>query len=254
MGGATRNTYEITSESDNVGERIVVYGVGGIGKTSLCTLAPRPLFLSLDKDKKIHAPKVKGLDTWQDIRNVVQSSQCDPFQTIVLDSATSMNDLAVAHTLKTRMHPKHKTPVKDIEGYDFGKGYQYNYETWMLLLADLDRLREAGKDVVLICHSTVTTAPNPDGEDWIEYQPDLQQPNKIGRLRDKIHNWCDHMFFVNYDTSITDGKAKSGGTRAIYPRKLPTCWAKSRDIEESIVFPKGDDRLWRQLKEARNNG
>src|SRR6185436_20399049 len=106
--------------------------------------------------------------------SALQSKIVDDFDSIVLDG-TKAEEYAIAHTLANVPHEKGGR-VSSIEGYGFGKGYQYVYDTFLLLLADLDRLVERGKNAVLICHECVSDVPNPAGEDFLRFEPHLQCP------------------------------------------------------------------------------
>lgn len=236
------------------GERIVIYGEGGIGKSSLAALAPDPVFADLeDGTSKLDVQRVGGIATFQDLRDALhEPSLWAPYRTIVIDSGTALQELAIAHTLATVKHEKNK-PVSSIEDYGWGKGYQYVYDTFLMILGDFDQHIRAGRNIVLLCHLAVERAPNPDGDDFLRYEPSLQQPPKQGRIRDRVRDWCDHLLFIQYDKKVTEGKAVGGGTRTIYPTARPTYWAKSRSLRDPIVFedpvtsPEGAAELWNQL-------
>ena len=69
---APAKRYEIKSYADiKRGEKIIVYGDTGIGKTSLALLAPKPVFLDLDEGgfELRHPVTGKKLDHVPDIRN-----------------------------------------------------------------------------------------------------------------------------------------------------------------------------------------
>lgn len=233
----------------------MIYGTGGIGKTSLAALAPSPAFIDIDNGAgKVHVKGVAGIETFQDMRAALHDmSIWTPYATIVIDSGTAAQRLAEAYTIETVKHEKGHW-VSSVEGYGFGKGYQFVLETYRLLLADLDAQRRKGRNVVLVCHGTTAYAPNPSGEDFLRNEPDLYQPPKTGRIRDAVKNWCDHMVFIDYDVVVTDGKAEGCGSRTIYCQEMPHYWAKSRSLEDPIVYTKGDDTFWKQLLGGKANG
>lgn len=229
-------------------QRVLIYGPGGIGKSSLAALAPNPVFLDVESGTRhLDVPRVEGLETWDDLRACLNSSALDGFDTVVLDTCTKAEEMAVAHTLATVPHEKGHH-VKSIEGYGFGKGYTHLYDTFLLLLADMDRQVRAGRNAVLIAHDCIADVPNPVGEDFIRYEPHLQAP-KSGKasIRNRVVQWADHVLFVGYDIIAEDGKGKGSGTRTIWPVERPDHLAKSRSVADPRPFEFGDGSIWEEI-------
>ncbi|MCG3181418.1 MAG: hypothetical protein BIFFINMI_03811 [Phycisphaerae bacterium] len=241
------------------GHRVVIYGPGGIGKTTLAAIAPGPVaFFDLDDSLAVlrsqlpeelarQINRVGGAGDWQAIRDTLHMSGWDEIKTIVIDSATKAEELALAWTLKHVPHEK-GAKIERIEDYGYGKGYQHLYDTFLALLGDLDQHVRAGRNVVLICHDCTATVPNPNGEDWIRYEPRLQSPNSgKSSIRLRVREWADHVLFVGYDVDVKEGKGKGSGTRTVYPNELPHCMAKSRTLADTIPLVKFDPGLWARL-------
>jgi hypothetical protein len=240
------------------GQKIILYGTGGIGKSTLSCLAPGPVAL-VDADESmdiLHAqliaagipiPKiVRGVTDWRSLRAAFQASGWDGVGTIVGDTVTKFEEWAVAHTLATKKHPDKGTSVDSIEGYGYGKGFQFVYDVFKGLLGDLDRHVRAGRNVILIAHECTTTVPNPTGEDWLRWEPRLQDPTSgKASIRRTLKEWCDHMIFVGYDIAVDKkGKAEGGGSRTMYPVERPHCMAKSRTCGEDIVLTAIGEDPW----------
>lgn len=243
---ASPNRFAILSGRISGPQRIVVYGPGGIGKTSLAALAPNPVFLDIESGTRaLDVPRVEGIDSFQDLRACLQSDVLDGFESIVLDSATRAEELSIAHTIATVPHEKgHR--VKSIEGYGFSKGLAHNYDTFLTLLMDLDRQIRGGRNVILIAHDCTADVPNPTGDDFIRFEPHLQAP-KSGKnsIRNRVIQWADHVLFVGYDVIAEDGKGKGAGTRTIWPIERPDHVAKSRTLAEPMPFDAADDgAIW----------
>lgn len=264
--GATTTTkqYSLGRIKPAAAQRIVIYGTGGIGKSTLACLAARkrrPIgyvdmenTLGLLQDRlKEHGVAdmvrpVDGIESWDDLRGALHAPIWDECQTIVIDSGSRAELLATAWTLANVPHEKgHR--VSRIEDYGFGKGIQHTYDTFLFLLADLDAHVKAGRNVIVICHDVVNTVPNPTGEDYLRWEPKLQHPNsQKSSIRLAVKEWSDHLFFVGYDVGVNaDGVAIGSGTRTIYPVELPWCMAKSRTIGQPMPYPDGDDTLWQLL-------
>ncbi len=236
-------------------QKIVIYGPGGVGKSELASLLPEvgitPVFIDLEGGTnfldvfRVDPSPETFVEAGKAVRLLTNDNNCDA---IVVDSFTKAEELGVRHTLATIPHEKGHA-VKSIEGYGFGKGYTHNYETFLLLLQVLDAAARAGKHIIAICHDCTATVPNPGGEDWIRYEPRLQSPpSGKGSIRHRVKEWCDHLFYIGFDTIVDkDGKATGGGSRTIYPVEMPTHWAKSRSLSDQIVYERGNTELWKQL-------
>ena len=236
-------------------QRIVLYGPGGIGKTSLAALAPGPVaFFDLDESLGLlnaDAQAVEGVGDWAALRAALQAPGWDGVKTVVVDTGTAAEEWATDWVLAHVRHEKGHA-VSRIEDYGFGKGYTHSYQAWLCLLADLDQHVRAGRNVVLVCHDCTANVPNPEGDDYIRYEPRLQSPaSGKASIRYRVREWADHLLFIGYDIVAEDRKAQGSGTRTIYPIELPHCMAKSRTLADPVPYGPGDDSIWRQIfKEA----
>lgn len=238
------------------GKRIGAYGTGGIGKTTLAARSPgRKLFIDLDESLAelrdtldFQALQINSASplSWADLRKTI--ADANNVDTIIIDSVTRAEEMSVAHTLQNVKNEKENF-VRSIEGYGYGKGYQHVFDTFLPLLADLDVHVRQGRNVILIMHECMSTVPNPQGEDYIRYEPRLQNPSSgKASIRLRLKEWLDHLVFIGYDINVKDNRAKSSGSRTIYPLEMAHCMAKSRSLREQIIYDEGSVELWDQLK------
>ena len=236
----------------NTGERVTIYGPGGIGKTSLAAAAPAPAFIDLDgslgKLARVGAVAadvmVAPVTTWADLRSTLNAAEgWEGVKSIVIDTMTKAEELATQHVLDT-IPAERDRKAERIEDYGYGKGYRHLYDEMLRLLSDLERHVAAGRNVILVAHDTRARVPNPAGEDWLRYEPLLYQGDKVS-IRERVRNWSDHLLYVGYDIAVTDGRARGQGSRTIYTAELPTHLAKSRTLPPNpMVYRKGDTGLW----------
>jgi hypothetical protein len=245
-------------DPSHAGHRVLLYGPGGIGKTTLAAHAPGPVaFVDLDDSLPRLRPQLGPLATairtvpdvaaWADLREALQSDGWDAIRTIVIDTATRAEELCAAHVLATVPHEKgHR--VQRLEDYGYGKGTGHVFETFLPLLGVLDRHCRAGRNVILVAHDCTTSVPNPAGEDWLRYEPRLQSPaSGKASIRLRVREWADHVLFMGYDVNVKDGKGQGAGTRTLYPAELPHCMAKSRTCQMPIPVAGDPADLWKSL-------
>lgn len=238
------------------GHRVMMYGAGGIGKTTLTCQAPgKSAMVDLDEslskltrqfsEQGIETPAIVPAVNWTEVRTALQAPGWEKINNIIIDSGSRLEESCVAHTLRTIKNDKDKL-VNGIEGYGFGKGYQYVFEQWLKLIGDLDAHVRAGRNVFIICHDCTSNVPNPNGEDWIRYEPRLQN-SKSASIRLKMKEWCDHVLFIGYDVTVKkgEGKAEGCGSRTMYTAELPHCMAKSRSTQDQIVI--GQENPWEKI-------
>jgi len=212
----------------------------------------RPMFVDIgDGTAHLDVDRIGGKDDpivqWEDLRAVLHNKELfKGYGAVVIDDMTKAEEMAADWVVRNVKHEKKDKQINGLEDYGFGKGCGHLYDEFIKIFGDLDSLVRADLHTVCIAHECTERVPNPAGEDWIQYQPRLQSP-KSGKdsIRHRIKEWCDHMLFIGYDTFVDEsGKGVGAGTRTIYTAEMPTWLAKSRLINESIPYAKGDAKVW----------
>jgi len=252
-----RINYQLTTlGNSNRGEKIIVSGVTGIGKTSLCILLPNAAFISLDggADKIVNpvtGEKPLGInaETFADVRGILQSKIFEPVDTIIIDHVTELQHLALDYTFQTVPKDKSTEKAKNIEDYGYHKGYRYWYDTMRLILSDCDRWVRAGKNVVLIAQESISRWTQSGSDDFVMCGPELYHDKSVSILTAYL-SWTDHIFRVGYANLMVDeGKVSPVKERAVFVHPDATFFAKSRTIPaefDVVTFENTkDDSIWR---------
>lgn len=250
------------------GEKIVIYGESGQGKTTLASMAPDPVFIGIDDGaRKIRDPRtgavlraITGVESFWDVRSAIsQAGLLTRGQTLVLDTVTKLESLSEEFMFETYKDDKGQK-VNSIEGYGYGKGYRYALEAMRLFLQDCDALVRRGVNVVLLAQESAATMPNAAGLDYLQAGPKLHHTKQYSS-RLEVCEWADHVLRVGYqDTQVaavggvraaanaTKGKLVSTDTtRVIFARAARHYFAKSRTLQEPVISfeDPSDDSIWK---------
>lgn len=194
--------------------KIVIYGVGGIGKTTWASHAPKPVFLfteagmgKLDVKRFELREDDPVLLDWVEILSCLQflhENEHD-FQTVVLDTIDFAEPLL--HRFTAAKHHK-----ESIEDFGYGKGYVYAVDEARELTRWLDALRnDRGMAIIIIGHSDTKKFEPPDDESYDRYKINLHD-----RLASHLHDWSDAFLFCKYRTTVVkdvEGSNPKGGER-----------------------------------------
>lgn len=245
------------------GEKIGLYGETGMGKTTLASMAPDPVFIGLDDGgRKLRHPQtgellnhIPNISTFEDVRAALNACLTLDCKTVVIDTGTILESWAEAYVLRTVPGPQGAT-VKNLEGYGYGKGYKHLYDAMRLPLLDCDRLIEAGKNVIVICQSINNKKANPAGDDYLCNEPRLYHSRQYSVLL-MWCEWADHILRIDYQGTWVKKASKdaaygkvSGDTTRIVQTKEETYFkAKSRTLDDPVIAfeTKDDDSLWQLL-------
>jgi len=246
------------------GEKVVIYGPSGVGKTTLAAMAPDPVFVSPDDGaRKIRDPRtgailkmVGGVRDFDDLRDVMnQHTLFDKGGSMVLDTITKAEEWMEPFIFANYKSDKGAT-VKTLEGYGWGKGYRHALEVTRLFLQDIEGLMRKGVNVILLAQENAVTMPNPEGLDFLQAGPKMHHTKQYSS-RQELCEWADHVLRVGYHENqvvgadgATRGKlATSSTTRVVYTGEARHFFAKSRTLTEPVIsFAEAkDDSLWRWM-------
>jgi len=205
--------------------KALFYGPEGIGKSTIASEFPDPLFIDTEgSTKTMDVARFDAPRTWEDIIECVEYVKDHPdcCKTLVVDTADWAELLCIKYTCE-------KGKVNNIEDFGYGKGYVYLQENFKKLLDLLSEVIELGINVVVTAHAKMRKFEQPD-EMGAYDRWEMKLSRQVGPM---IKEWADMVLFANYKTLvIEDDKTKSkkaqGGKRVMYTSHHP-CWdAKNR--------------------------
>ncbi len=204
--------------------RVAIYGPEGIGKSTLASHFPSPLFLDVeDGTAQLDVARV-ACPTWDALVAAVKLLATNPHgaQTIIIDSADWAEKALIEHMLK-------QSGKSSIEDYGFGKGYTILAEHWMRFLGQCDALVAAGLHVVFTGHSLVKRMSPPDQTDGYD-RYELKLSKQVAPL---LKEWSDLLLFANFKVLVVEGtdgkiKAQGGRERVMYATHSAAWDAKNR--------------------------
>jgi hypothetical protein len=186
-------------------DRILIYGVDGIGKSSWAAAAPRPVFLdSEDGTGDLDVARFPRPETWEELLEAIDTLTSEPhaYRTLVIDTVDWAE--AMLWRLLCRRDGK-----RSIEDYGYGKGYVIALHEWRLFIAKLERLqRERRMGVILVGHAHVRTFASPEEAVYDRLQLKLHE--KAAAL---IREWCEDVLFARWQTLVVRGTR--GGARGV---------------------------------------
>jgi hypothetical protein len=228
------------------GWKVGIYGPEGIGKSSLAALCPGATFADIEHSMDdFDVPKVTGIEKWEDLRAWVQSlTKC----IVGIDSITRAEDWAAEFVIRTKKSNEGLKASDSLEDFKWKAGLTFVVDEFRKLLADIDAARKRGVSFIMVAHARVNRFRNPDGSDYIRYEPRLVDDPKASNMLQWVQ-FLDHLLFINLDTTVEKGgKVKGGASRTIYLDTSPSRLSKARGIpNDPIIYTQNDPAFWKLL-------
>jgi len=204
--------------------KVVIYGPEGIGKSTLASQFPNPIFLDTEGGtSSLNVRRIKCGESWEYLNSCVDEISKDPSicDTIVVDTADWAEILCIKYVCE-------KYRKANIEEFGFGKGYTYLSDEFSKLLTLLDKCIKAGINAVVIAHGKPRKFELPEEAGQFD-RWEMKLTRQVAPL---LKEWCDMLLFCNYKTYIVttenNTKKAQGGKRVVYTSHH-ACWdAKNR--------------------------
>jgi hypothetical protein len=233
--------------------RVLIHGTASIGKTTMASYAPNPVFIQTEDglaSVDVNAfPLAKTFNEVLDALRVLGEGGHN-FETVVIDSVDWLEPLIFQQVCDDNKWMNIETP-----GY--GKGYAAAMVMWRKYIDYINYLRDScGMWVVQIAHTDIKRFNAPDTEPYDRYQIKLKD-----RASELLIEHSDLVLFCNRVVSIkeTDAgfnkkitRAVGGDQRIVHTTERPSHIAKSRyPLPDSIYIQSADwTPLWEMIHKA----
>lgn len=226
--------FEINSGKVAKAQKVVIYGVEGIGKSTIASKFPDPLFIDLEgSTNNMNVKRIDPPTSWtlflQQLNWVKDTKPC---KSLIIDTADYLEEyLCKPHVVATRPNQNGQY-VKNIESYGYGAGYKHLAEVFGKDFLNLaTEIVNAGINVVILAHSMQRKVDLP--EEMGSYDRyELKLEKKTAQL---TKEWADLLLFLNFKTEIVtikDGMKKvnkgQGQKRVMYTTRHAAYDAKNR--------------------------
>lgn len=217
--------------------RLLVHGTAGVGKSTLASQAPSPIFLTGDHGADGLDVTRLEVQSWADLLAIVgELSEGDhAHRTLVVDTVNWMEPLCWAHVCAAN---KWKT----IEEPGYGKGYIPVVDAWRAFIAGVERCWRRGMGVILLAHSDKKLFKNPEGEDFERYVVTMH--DKSAAL---LSQWCDAVLFARHELAVHKDASKRVRGVGSGARFLHTEWRPAYDAKNRYRLPPVMPLDWTEL-------
>jgi len=237
---------KITKGKQQRAQRVVLYGVESVGKSTFAAKFPKPLFLDIEQGTSHLDVDRCEINTWKQLTDALAEAKATDYKTIVVDSADWAERLCVEDLLAS-------TKKTSVEDFGFGKGWVMVAERMSRMLSSIDQLIDSGKNVVMIAHSKIVRFEAPDAlAAYDRYELKLSKQSSP-----LLKEFADELWFLRFKTKVSTsetGKGKGIGgkerviltthsaaydakTRSGLAEELPLEWASVAHLFEAVATP-----------------
>jgi GTPase SAR1 family protein len=216
---------KITRGIEQTAAKVCIHGPAGVGKTTLASQFPNPLFLDTENgSRRIDCHRVRCAD-WMTLKGALVNLSRDAmgYQTIVIDSGDWAEELLCLHLASKDEKQRHPDDLP------YGQGGVLIAKHFSAMLADCSMLVERGINVVVIAHSIVKRVSPPDLEEAYDRYELKMRP----KVAPKLLEWSDAVLFANFKTRVVEGddgklRGRGGKERRLFCERSAAWDAKNR--------------------------
>ena len=242
----------------NAPPRLLVYGVQGIGKTTMLSQAPSPIMIQTeDGEGLIDMPRFPLAKSYDDVMSALEvlATTKHNYLTAGLDSLDWFETMVWEKVIQDNPTTNKSGRIAaGIESYEYQKGYKMAMDYWREYTDAINYLRnERGMMIMQLAHSAIHTFDSPESGSYDRYNIKLHTNKKGEGASAYLQQHSDCVFFINYKTHVTEEKGKFNavktravgqGMRSIFTQERPSYSAKNRyNLPLEINFDK-DGNYW----------
>ena len=215
----------------------IVYGIGGVGKTTFAASAPVPYIIQTEEGSdEFNVTRSPLVTAWSDIFEIIKwiGTTDQPYKTLVIDSLDHAEPLLHKH-----LEAKHGMPLEKING-GFYRWRAAAATEWRDLDEALKKLRDRkNMAIIMLAHYKIKQVDDPrfDTYERIQLKLDEQASSLLYELNDFVG-------FLDFDkraiaTNDEDRKRiVSTGQRKLYLADNPAYQSKGRrGLPDSVDVP-----------------
>ncbi len=229
--------------------RVLIYGAEKVGKSTFASGAPGAIWLGKDAGTdELDIRRMPQPNTWQDVLDALVeievNGKAGGVETLVVDPVNWLEPL-----VQIAVTGDASVGLLDWKG-GYGKGTDGAAAQWRRFLIGLERVWEAGMNVVLVAHSQVKKFEDPEGEGYERYEIAM-----LPKIAGMLKQWADAIMLAKRDVygkkKVGELRAKAYGTSAVM---LHTEFTPAYDAGNRYGLPATLPMSWRAFAEARHAG
>ena len=193
---------KITSGKQTRAQRVAIYGVESVGKSTFAAQFPKPLFLDVEGGTAHLDTDRVEIATLAELESAIRECQSTDYQSVIIDSADWAERLVLEGMLA-------QDKKKSVEDYGYGKGFVMLAEKFARLLTIADQIVAGGKNVVFIAHSKVQRVEPPDMLSAYD-RYELKLTKQSAPL---LKEWADELWFFKFKTKTVE--SESGRSKGV---------------------------------------
>jgi hypothetical protein len=208
----------------------LLYGVDGVGKTTLAAEWPDSIYLHTQGEEppsniELASPGV--VESYDEAIGLMEEllTTDHEHKSVLFDSLDGFESLVWAKTCE-------RNGWNSVEEPGYGKGYVETDQEWQFFIDGVVALKQRGIAVVMLAHPEIVRFDSPTTDPYSRYTPKLHK-----RANALIREKADIVAFMNYRTTIkekevarqkTVAHGEGGGDRQIHLEERPGFMAKNR--------------------------